>query len=184
MVFMTTYSYDKTYNSGETLTFKMNVFRLMDNNPLVFIMFFVLFVAVILNFIFTMTHLNKKSGLGIVLVPGILLVLSYAVFLIHAANEVNELNEVWYTSATLSAQYPFLIMCLLFAGNIVFSRLANKHYPERVKAVEQQAKVPTEQTDAPKVTEIDEIMQYKKLLDAGIITQEEFDAKKKELLNL
>ena len=31
---------------------------------------------------------------------------------------------------------------------------------------------------------IDEIIKYKKLLDLGIITQEEFDAKKKQLLNL
>ena len=37
-------------------------------------------------------------------------------------------------------------------------------------------------TDAVSVT--DEIREYKKLLDEGIITQEEFDAKKKELLGL
>ena len=30
----------------------------------------------------------------------------------------------------------------------------------------------------------DEIRKYKQLLDEGIITQEEFDVKKKELLNL
>ena len=30
----------------------------------------------------------------------------------------------------------------------------------------------------------DEIMKYKKLLDAGAITQEEYDMKKKELLNI
>lgn len=33
-------------------------------------------------------------------------------------------------------------------------------------------------------TAADEIMQYKALLDAGAITQEEFEAKKKQLLNL
>ena len=30
----------------------------------------------------------------------------------------------------------------------------------------------------------DELMKYKELLDSGVITQEEFDAKKKQLLNL
>ena len=30
----------------------------------------------------------------------------------------------------------------------------------------------------------DEILKYKKLLDAGAITQEEYEAKKKQLLNL
>ena len=31
---------------------------------------------------------------------------------------------------------------------------------------------------------VDEILKFKQLLDAGIITQEEFDAKKKQLLGL
>lgn len=34
------------------------------------------------------------------------------------------------------------------------------------------------------LTEVDEILKYKKLLDQGILTQEEFDAKKKQLLGL
>lgn len=41
------------------------------------------------------------------------------------------------------------------------------------------------QNTAPKtVFSASEIMEYKNLLDAGIITQEEFDAKKKQLLGL
>ena len=40
----------------------------------------------------------------------------------------------------------------------------------------------TKATEA--VSSADEIVKYKKLLDDGIITQEEFDAKKKQLLNL
>ena len=35
-----------------------------------------------------------------------------------------------------------------------------------------------------KTTEADDIVKYKDLLDKGIITQEEFDAKKKQLLGL
>ena len=34
------------------------------------------------------------------------------------------------------------------------------------------------------VSNVDEILKYKQLLDQGIITQEEFEAKKKQLLNL
>lgn len=30
----------------------------------------------------------------------------------------------------------------------------------------------------------DELLKYKELLDAGVLTQEEFDSKKKQLLNL
>lgn len=47
----------------------------------------------------------------------------------------------------------------------------------------------TESTDASESaknnpTTADELLKYKELLDAGVITQEEFDAKKKELLKL
>lgn len=39
-------------------------------------------------------------------------------------------------------------------------------------------------TQKSKVSEADEIMKFKKLLDDGVITQEEFDAKKKQILGL
>ena len=42
----------------------------------------------------------------------------------------------------------------------------------------------TVETTAPKSDEADQIKKYKELLDSGIITQEEFDAKKKQLLGL
>lgn len=44
--------------------------------------------------------------------------------------------------------------------------------------------VPTESTNTTPNAGIDEIKKYKELLDMGIITQEEFDAKKKQLLGL
>lgn len=34
------------------------------------------------------------------------------------------------------------------------------------------------------VSAADELLKYKQLLDLGILTQEEFDTKKKELLNM
>ena len=37
---------------------------------------------------------------------------------------------------------------------------------------------------APKSDEADQLKKYKDLLDSGVITQEEFDAKKKQLLGL
>jgi len=40
------------------------------------------------------------------------------------------------------------------------------------------------QASAPAVSSADEIMKFKQLLDAGVISQEEFDAKKKQLLGL
>ena len=40
------------------------------------------------------------------------------------------------------------------------------------------------QYNPPQVNVVEELKQYKALLDTGVITQEEFDAKKKQLLNL
>lgn len=45
---------------------------------------------------------------------------------------------------------------------------------------------PTEdnQTNQTQLAETEQLKQYKELLDNGIITQEEFDTKKKQLLGL
>lgn len=45
-------------------------------------------------------------------------------------------------------------------------------------------KVSNTPTPAPTVSPADELKKYKELLDAGILTQEEFDTKKKQLLGL
>ena len=42
----------------------------------------------------------------------------------------------------------------------------------------------TQTPAAPATSPADEIKRYKELLDTGILTQEEFDAKKKQLLGL
>lgn len=42
----------------------------------------------------------------------------------------------------------------------------------------------SEESDRGPVSAADEILKYKNLLDAGIITEEEFNAKKTQLLNL
>lgn len=46
----------------------------------------------------------------------------------------------------------------------------------------EQLKTPT--PAAPATSPVDESKRYKELLDTGILTQEEFDAKKKQLLGL
>ena len=55
----------------------------------------------------------------------------------------------------------------------------NDYIQERIAA----AKRPTAAAVAP-LSGADEIMKYKQLLEAGIISQEEFEAKKKQLLGL
>ena len=48
----------------------------------------------------------------------------------------------------------------------------------------QNAEVEEEAAVPPKNVNVDELKKYKELLDQGIITQEEFDTKKKQLLDL
>jgi septation ring formation regulator EzrA len=51
-------------------------------------------------------------------------------------------------------------------------------------SVTESASVEVEVATTPQKENIDELKKYKELLDQGIITQEEFDAKKKQILGL
>lgn len=59
--------------------------------------------------------------------------------------------------------------------------LISKLIMERQKEEKTKTKIVTQQ---PNSTNADELKKYKELLDSGTITQEEFDAKKKQLLGL
>ncbi|MBE6806625.1 MAG: SHOCT domain-containing protein [Ruminococcaceae bacterium] len=59
----------------------------------------------------------------------------------------------------------------------------NKLLIERQQNKQKEVYVPVTQPSS-QTSAADELKKYKDLLDAGIITQEEFDAKKKQLLGL
>ena len=61
---------------------------------------------------------------------------------------------------------------------IVLDYNRNNAPVDTVKAIE------SESMNAQALSAADEILKFKQLLDAGILTQDEFDAKKKQLLNL
>ncbi|APX71918.1 SHOCT domain-containing protein [Companilactobacillus allii] len=56
----------------------------------------------------------------------------------------------------------------------------NEYRPQRVVTSQQE----NEAANANQNNNIDQLSKLKELLDQGVLTQEEFDAKKKELLNL
>lgn len=58
---------------------------------------------------------------------------------------------------------------------------ANAHRKEKIKLVEKLNKTVTTQ---PAPSSADEIAKYKALLDSGAITQDEFEKKKKQLLDM
>lgn len=75
------------------------------------------------------------------------------------------------------------------SGKIVFSLMSNRDEVHKCISnliIERQEK-PQSQVNSSSDTKgnnIEKIKQYKELLDTGVITQEEFDAKKKQLLGL
>ena len=76
-------------------------------------------------------------------------------------------------------------MCVLFAGKKAqdtYSKLYERY--SNYKTRENNQMKDEENTIKNQNDPYDELKKIKELLDMGIITQEEFDTKKKELLNL
>ncbi len=79
--------------------------------------------------------------------------------------------------ATSSGRIKFLMV----KNSAEIFEKVNALLVERQKKQNEAAPV---QPSAPAVSNADELKKFKELLDSGVITQEEFDAKKKELLGL
>lgn len=69
-------------------------------------------------------------------------------------------------------------------NSVTFTDIHLQQMEEIYKYIEEKIRICKEQKNAPVVTisPADEIKKYKELLDMGIITQSEFDIKKKDLL--
>lgn len=65
-----------------------------------------------------------------------------------------------------------------------FSVGVNKNHAKNIQEKIQELLLKTKEPRSSNINNIDEIRKYKKLLDDGIITEEEFNKKKKELLGL
>lgn len=68
---------------------------------------------------------------------------------------------------------------------VTFNRKHTEEFFELKKRIEElQAKAAGASSSTAQISSADEIAKYKQLLDAGAITQEEYDAKKKQLLGI
>ena len=93
---------------------------------------------------------------------------------ISATASLRFLNGV--SVSTSSGRISFRVLKNADAIYQVISNLLIKRQQEKSK--------PATIVEAPKSDEADQLKKYKDLLDSGVITQEEFDAKKKQLLGL
>lgn len=85
----------------------------------------------------------------------------------------------WISTST-SAYLAFILCALAFAGYIVFNKIFKVDGEAVAVAVKEKGAIVKSQKK--QMSSIQLLKEYKDLLDAGIITQEEFDEKKKELL--
>ena len=95
-------------------------------------------------------------------------------------------SVTWYenTSTMFLANFMlFLPMAVLLVIGVIETVV---YFVKKRKnaSVTESASVEVEVATTPQKENIDELKKYKELLDQGIITQEEFDAKKKQLLGL
>lgn len=101
-------------------------------------------------------------------------IVSVVLFLIgNIANRIafltNELTIIWVLEDFVSVASPILLACIV---------LENTPQAQTTKTVKQPTK--TVKSD----NRIEELTKLKDLLDTGVITQEEFDVKKKQLLGM
>ena len=140
-----------------------------------------LIVFSVLSFLYFVLHLaikwsklRKKYCIIIPCIP--LLLLTISVFLI---DDYEWKSSDFLTTIGFGVDWGFYLVCALYLSMIVlelfkhFSKLEEENKPRAPKT-----------TIVQNTSPADELKKYKDLLDQGIISQEEYDAKKKQLLDL
>lgn len=126
------------------------------------------FVLLLLGYVLIVFALQDKKNASKYVIASVVL------FLIgNIANQIAFLTDkhsiIWALKDFVSVASPILLACIV---------LENTPQAQTTKTVKQPTK--TAKSD----NRIEELTKLKDLLDIGAITQDEFDAKKKQLLNL
>lgn len=98
----------------------------------------------------------------------------------HTGENANRDNSMMLVKELLdSAGYEFVEnkYSFLRGGRVLIYRKSNKPKYQAINT-------PHPTPDAPEPSQAEEILRFKMLADQGIITQDEFEAKKKQLLGL
>lgn len=100
-----------------------------------------------------------------------------------------EINEYRIKIITKHFFYPQVFINFLIAGKMKSDSILYKSYAQNAQSVLSmlsiiQNSVSEKDNSSTELSTADEILKFKKLLDDGIITKDEFDKKKTQLLNL
>lgn len=134
---------------------------------LFFVSLFFNFVLVLFEIIKPQKSLSKKLEIIINSLPVIFFVmLSLVAFLPHSY----EIESGYYVSFDYEINVLYIIFSIIILLNFILQFIPEIRIPKTQNNNEQ--------------TNIQSLEQYKELLEKGIISQEEFDAKKKQILGL
>lgn len=117
--------------------------------------------------------LGTLAGIGYILVDFIMAANAYDGMLLQFTGEYSSALD-YYFKVVLSAQNQLVSFLVMFVGGFVLGMIINLFLGKFRKA--------KQATDVDTMLKADELKKYKQLLDDGTISQEEFDAKKKQLL--
>lgn len=106
---------------------------------------------------------------------------------IGSKKTTQEINEYRIKIVTNNICFPEVYINFLVSGKIKSNSILYKTYANNAQRILSLLSIITnnqKMTTESTTNVVDEIRKYKNLLDEGIITQEDFDAKKAQLLNL
>ena len=151
---------------------------IFEGSPMmVGITIFLIICSIIMCLISAMQKSTKKDSALHAALPIINIVLFIFFCNESAARDTFESSSlITFTALPVLDTILLLLFAAIVVGFVKRSRLIVPRTKETLQAVS--SAVPTSQSNA------DELKKYKDLLDQGVITQEEFDAKKKQLLGL
>lgn len=136
----------------------------------------VLIIAIIVEVIIYGVMFAKKAQ-KLTLTEKIFVILNVVLSLIYMINGLNakstiEEQSTMYVVSTL-AFVPFIIVAIFAIAYFMVSFVVKENFALSAKAAKSNT-----------VSAADELVKYKQLLDSGAITQDDYEAKKKELLGL
>lgn len=124
---------------------------------------------------------NKKSGKTLAMIAGALLALRFFVIIFGNKLDYGSFGLLDYGSFGLNARV-FLSYLVPIVGTFMIGLASESLHSDGKVVVKTSATAGTNATSAE--SQVEKLTKLKTLLDSGVISQEEFDAKKKQILGL
>lgn len=166
-IFQTVSITSHSYNSTSVSKMSLFLYTLLETNTFGYVAFFFMFINAIICLVSIFGNSQDKDGKLHVAIPIIGLFFG---FLLLSANtstlSINPLYKIFGILCLIS----IVVMSIIKRSSLVVPK--TEPQPQQII------------NNIQETSNADELKKFKDLLDSGIITQEEFDEKKKQLLGL